>query len=92
MAIFSRRKRRRKKRHRAHAVKVKHSAPKPKPRAKPHPKPTAGPPATPPSQAWVSSAPVATARERLHLNRFGTGFTQAALARLRAAGSPEAWL
>jgi uncharacterized protein (DUF1800 family) len=36
--------------------------------------------------------PVATSRERLYLNRFGTGFTQADLARLRATGSPEAWL
>jgi uncharacterized protein (DUF1800 family) len=35
---------------------------------------------------------VATNRERLYLNRFGTGFTQKALAALRAAGSPEAWL
>jgi uncharacterized protein (DUF1800 family) len=35
---------------------------------------------------------VATSRERLYLNRFGTGFTQRALAQLRAAGSPEAWL
>ena len=34
----------------------------------------------------------ATSRERLFLNRFGTGFTQAALAQLRAAGTPEAWL
>jgi uncharacterized protein (DUF1800 family) len=35
---------------------------------------------------------VATSREGLYLNRFGTGFTQRALARLRATGSPEAWL
>ncbi len=34
----------------------------------------------------------ATSRERLYLNRFGTGFTQASLAKLRAAGSPDAWL
>jgi hypothetical protein len=33
-----------------------------------------------------------TVRERLYLNRFGTGFTPAALAQLRAAGTPEAWL
>ena len=33
-----------------------------------------------------------TSRERLFLNRFGTGFTQQALTKLRAAGSPEAWL
>ena len=31
-------------------------------------------------------------RERLYLNRFGSGFSQSALAQLRAAGSPEAWL
>ena len=34
----------------------------------------------------------ATSRERLYLNRFGTGFTQRALTQMRAAGSPEAWL
>jgi len=34
----------------------------------------------------------ATSRERLHLNRLGTGFTQRALAQLRAAGTPESWL
>ena len=39
-----------------------------------------------------ASALVATARERLYLNRFGTGFTQRALRQLRAAGTPEAWL
>ena len=35
---------------------------------------------------------MATARERLFLNRFGTGFTQKSLAALRAAGTPETWL
>ena len=48
------------------------------------------------SSFWtaVSPAPIesATSRERLYLNRFGTGFTPRALAQLRAAGSPEAWL
>ena len=51
--------------------------------------PAAGTPTAPPAG---SNLPIATARERLHLNRFGTGFTQAALAGLRAAGSTEAWL
>jgi hypothetical protein len=40
----------------------------------------------------VSASGAPTVRERLYLNRFGTGFTPAALARLRAAGTPEAWL
>ena len=43
-------------------------------------------------QTWVSPLPVATSRERLFLNRFGTGFTQTALAQLRAAGGADAWL
>ncbi len=51
--------------------------------------PAASTPSAPPAG---SNLPIATSRERLHLNRFGTGFTQAALAGLRAAGSPEAWL
>ncbi|KQT94352.1 hypothetical protein ASG49_05560 [Marmoricola sp. Leaf446] len=34
----------------------------------------------------------ASARERLFLNRFGTGFSQRSLAQLRAVGTPEAWL
>jgi hypothetical protein len=53
----------------------------------PNPTPSSSTPAT-----WTSPLPVATSRERLYLNRLGTGFTQAELARLRAAGSPEAWL
>ena len=42
----------------------------------------------------MSPPPVAlaTSRERLYLNRFGTGFTPRALTQLRAAGTPEAWL
>ena len=49
------------------------------------------------SSFWTAkSAPTgalaATSRERLYLNRFGTGFTQRALTQLRAAGTPEAWL
>ena len=53
---------------------------------------------SPPRRAVDPPAPTqptavaATSRERLFLNRFGTGFTQAALAALRAAGTPEAWL
>jgi len=39
-----------------------------------------------------TDALAATSRERLFLNRFGTGFTQRALTQLRTAGSPEAWL
>ena len=39
-----------------------------------------------------TGALAATSRERLFLNRFGTGFTQRALTQLRAAGTPEAWL
>jgi uncharacterized protein (DUF1800 family) len=42
--------------------------------------------------AVPTGALASTTRERLYLNRFGTGFTQKALATLRAAGSPEAWL
>jgi uncharacterized protein (DUF1800 family) len=46
--------------------------------------------------AKTTSAPTgalaATSRERLYLNRFGTGFTQASLAKLRAAGGPDEWL
>jgi uncharacterized protein (DUF1800 family) len=38
------------------------------------------------------SALAATSRERLYLNRFGTGFTQRALRQLQEAGTPEAWL
>jgi uncharacterized protein (DUF1800 family) len=59
----------------------------------PSPSTPSEPPATNTDPAtWTSSLPVATSRERLYLNRFGTGFTQADLVRLRAAGSPEAWL
>ena len=81
--------------------------PKPKPKpASPTPQPAPQPPApaphpadarprdpstpAPPSPADRRSPP--PSRERLYLNRFGTGFTQSALAQLRAAGTPEAWL
>ncbi len=61
-----------------------------KPAAKPVAvKPT---PATAPATLTSVQTAVATSRERLFLNRFGTGFTQTALTRLRATGSPEAWL
>jgi uncharacterized protein (DUF1800 family) len=85
MAIFTTRRKRRKKRR--HPVRSKHAILKPKPKPKP-----ATTPSPTPKPAWKSPAPVATARERLYLNRFGTGFTQRALTQLRAAGSPEAWL
>jgi hypothetical protein len=100
MAIVASRKRRhRRKKHRPR----RHSAPHTTSKATP--KPAATKPAAPKAPvskpvttstgsagAWVSPLPVATSRERLFLNRFGTGFTQNALARLRALGSPDAWL
>lgn len=98
MAIFGTKRKRRKKRRR-HPVRTKHT-PQPKPKPKPKPAPSPAPKPTPTTPApepttpkpWTSSAATATSRERLHLNRFGTGFTQPALAQLRAAGSPEGWL
>ena len=45
-------------------------------------------PATPAMAATLTPS----ARERLFLNRFGTGFSQHALAGLRAVGTPEQWL
>ena len=105
MAIFTtKRKKRRKRRRRRHHVRRKTTtAPKPKPAAKPTlkpipkpapmptsaPTPTATPTPTPPP---VARALAGTSRERLHLNRFGTGFTQRALTQLRAAGTSESWL
>jgi uncharacterized protein (DUF1800 family) len=95
MAIVSLKKRRKKKHHRRH----KHVVHKPKTPSKPKPAPK--PPATPVThpatgsvdpQTWVSPLPIPTVRERLYLNRFGTGFTQTALAQLRAAGSADDWL
>ncbi len=44
------------------------------------------------SESVLTGPLVATARERLYLNRFGTGFTQSALMSLRAAGGPDEWL
>src|SRR3978361_2477454 len=81
MAIVESRKRRRRKKHRPRHHKVTHAHPKPKPTPK-----------KAPAVAAVVPVALATTRERLFLNRFGTGFTQAALARMRASGSPEAWL
>lgn len=94
MAIFdTKRKKRRKKRRRRHPVRNKQATPQPKPTPKPAPKPAPAPaPPKPTTQPAVSTALVATSRERLYLNRFGTGFTQRALTQLRAAGTPEAWL
>ncbi|SDR83971.1 Protein of unknown function [Nocardioides scoriae] len=40
----------------------------------------------------MSATLKASARERLFLNRFGTGFSQRALAQLRSVGTPEEWL
>lgn len=93
MAIFTKKRKRRKKRR--HPLRSKHVIRKPKPKPKPAPKPavtTPSPSPKPTTQPWTSPALVATARERLYLNRFGTGFTQRALTQLRAAGTPEAWL
>ncbi|MCW2806816.1 MAG: hypothetical protein JWQ93_771 [Marmoricola sp.] len=91
MAIFGTRKRKRRKKRRR-PVQVKHTPPRPTPKPATTAPPTTPGPSTSANQPWVSSAPVATSRERLYLNRFGTGFTPSALARLRTAGSPEAWL
>ena len=81
------------------AIKKKVVKPVAKPPTKPVTQPVTKPATSTPTttssvnpQTWVSPLAVATVRERLVLNRFGTGFTQTALARLRAAGSPEAWL
>jgi uncharacterized protein (DUF1800 family) len=82
------------------------SAPKPSPTPTANPTPTQPTPTQPtptpqpdptPSgnsnpATWTSPLPVATSRERLYLNRFGTGFTQAGLTKLRTAGIPETWL
>jgi hypothetical protein len=106
MAIFSvAARKRRKKKKRRHPVAKKHPAPKtkkkvsppPQPAPKPAPQPHAPTPA-PGSGSGGSgtsaktTALVGSARERLFLNRLGTGFTQDALKRLRAVGTPEQWL
>jgi hypothetical protein len=101
LSAFARK--RRKKKKKKHVAKKKHHAPKKKvsPPPQPAPKPPAQPHAPTPAPGTGSggtgtgaktTALVATSRERLYLNRFGTGFTQTALKQLRAAGTPEAWL
>src|SRR4029077_3324746 len=87
MAIVASRKRRRHKKHRPRH----HQAAHPKPKPKPKPKPT---PAKKPTAVATQVVPLAlaTSRERLFLNRFGSGFPQGALTRMRAYGGPEAWL
>ncbi|MET0839504.1 MAG: DUF1800 family protein, partial [Marmoricola sp.] len=103
MAIFSLKKKKRRKKRRRHVVKKRPHRrrrrkpspppqPAPQPPAQPHPpEPTPGTGSTP-SQPSASTALTATPRERLFLNRFGTGFTQADLEQLRAAGTTEDWL
>jgi uncharacterized protein (DUF1800 family) len=77
--------------------------PKPKPKPSPPPQPAPQPPSqpSPPANPGTSNPPAttlqpagvaATSRERLFLNRLGTGFTQKALKQLRASGTPETWL
>ena len=65
-------------------------APAPNPPTTPTPEPTPSQPSNPPAPTQPTAV-AATSRERLFLNRFGTGFTQASLAALRTAGTPEAW-
>jgi hypothetical protein len=60
--------------------------------APPQPAPESSTPASPTSPTAPTDPLAATARERLYLNRFGTGFTQRSLAQLRATGTPEDWL
>lgn len=102
MAFFTRKKRTKRKKRRHPADHKKRPAPKPR-KPSPPPQPAPQPPAqpSPPNPTPGSSTPApprqppglaATSRERLFLNRFGTGFTQAGLKQLRAAGTPEAWL
>jgi len=94
---------RRKKKKKRHHVKKKHHAhkKKPAPPPQPAPKPPAVPHAPTPAPGTgtggtgtgpTTTALLPTSRERLYLNRFGTGFTQESLKQLRAAGTPEAWL
>ena len=102
--LFARKRRKKKKKKRHHVAK-KHPAPKkkkkPAPPPQPAPKPTPQPHAPTPAPGTgdggtgtgsKTTALVATSRERLFLNRFGTGFTQDALKQLRDADTPEAWL
>lgn len=104
MALVNVQKRRKKRKRRRHHVRPqlvhktvkKPNAPTAVP-ATPSSKPARPPSSAPPSppvdpQTRVSPLPVATTRERLFLNRFGTGFTQTALTKMRGIGTPEAWL
>jgi uncharacterized protein (DUF1800 family) len=103
MAIISLKKRKRRKKRRRHPV-VKRRRPRRRRKPSPPPSPAPQPPAQPQppeptpgsggstSQPATTAALTPTARERLFLNRFGTGFTQATLEQLRAAGTPEDWL
>ena len=84
-----RKKKRRRHRRRRHPVAA---TPKPKPKPKPAPKPAAPAPSTSAPTARAHPLPVPTSRERLFLNRLGSGYTPAALAALRADGTPEQWL
>jgi hypothetical protein len=88
-------------RRRRHPAKHKHhpakktKRPKKRPSAsQPAPVKTQLTPAKPASPPDSSSFGVllGTSRERLFLNRLGTGFTQRSLAQLRSSGTPEAWL
>lgn len=84
MAILGTRKRRRRRRRRHHGRAHRPASPSPAHSTPSH--------STPANQVWASSALVAASRERLYLNRFGTGCTQRALSLLRAAGGPDEWL
>ncbi len=87
MAIGSTKRRRRRKRRRFELKR------RPRPKPKPAPKPAVKPgPVQAPGPLTQAQTPVAAARERLFLNRFGTGFTLAGLEQLRAVGTPEEWL
>lgn len=73
--------------------------PTPSPTPTPTPTPTPSPTPTTPGEPFaLASTPTQagtltpTTTERLFLNRFGTGYSQRALAQLRAFGSPQAWL
>ena len=107
MGMFNARRRTRHRKHRHAHVKhvvrvpkpVRHPLPAPTPAPKPPPTPSPAPspspspvpsPDPPPPTNPVTGPP--TYRERLYLNRLGTGFSPRALAQLRAIGTPEQWL
>lgn len=67
--------------------------PAPAPTTQPAPAPTTQPAPNPrPPSTTIPASVAPTFRERLFLNRFGTGFTQKSWTNLRAAGGPESWL